>query len=458
MAHRIRLHRLGQRRTDNDIEQSCGVIDVMGKRNVVERRFVIDCGLHPNPSAKAGEKGWIAPDFSLFEDGVPIDAVLFTHAHTDHVGYGPALLPYLAPDAKFWMTKPTAKILMYGYEDGLNIANRRESPAPFTPAQMLELERRIEVIHKPGAGDFLGVRLLVHPAGHINGACSYSFKVNGEIVHFAGDRCEHNQPGVKGAPELPPGWKPTVIAGSDCTYGADPDSDARSWEAEMSRGYDIVAETLRKGSIALVHGFGIHRGGAVSHELKRRGIRNPGDIVLDGACRYYAKEQGMPEGQWSKLDSALDLRGVLFVDGRLRDMVARRKKAAIVTTSGMGGPGGPSTFWRRNVLEDPNAAMIFTGFVAPDTDGDKILIAAAKRQSTGKPVTVTFTVEDLRTRGAEVLGRGDPSRFPRLARDDGGLVPPDEPAHRDPLARLDPGPHVPQGRASVPHPERHTVG
>src|SRR6266850_6474391 len=137
MGMHVNLTRLGKHRHDDDIEESCGVIDIY-QDNAIMYRLVIDCGLHPNHAAKEGEKGWLAPDLDFFNDGKPIDAVLLTHAHTDHAGYAPALLPYMAAGAKFWMTRPTATILGHGFEDGLRIAERRGTQPAFTLAQMYE--------------------------------------------------------------------------------------------------------------------------------------------------------------------------------------------------------------------------------------------------------------------------------------------------------------------------------
>jgi len=407
MTTYVRLHRLGEHRQADFIEESCAVMDIMGEGGSVKTRIVIDCGLHPNQGAKRGEQCWLAPDLSFFNDDKKIDAVLITHAHTDHVGYAPALVPYLAPNASYWATKTTATILEHGFGDASNIAGRRMSVPPFSTEQIHQCLDRIKTFNHPGAGELpgTGLEFLVWPSGHVNGACSYTFKLNGRIIHYAGDRCTHDQPGIRGATPLPPEWKPSVIAGSDCTYGADHDSDSRSWEEEMQRCYDLVGETVRKGSIALLHAFAIHRGPSVAHELARRGINDPRIAVvgLDGSCVYYAGEQAnVATGSWSELDSPLDMHGVCCVKGRLernRLHFSRYDNSglAVVTTSGMGGPGGPSSYWRQHVLGDPDAAALFTGFVAPGTDGDKILKAAEERDRTGKPVNVSFEVSDMMT-------------------------------------------------------------
>lgn len=390
MSDRVRLHRLGQRLTDTDIEPSCSVMDVLGTKGEITHRVVIDCGLLPKPGIVIDGSGWHAPTLSLFEDGRPIDAVFITHVHTDHVGYLPALSKYLTKDAKVIMTRPSWNIMEHGFRDSLAVNQKRDSKQPFSIVEMGEIMNRGQIIYHPGEQEILpGLPMYAHPEGHVNGACSYSFRIGANrIVHFSGDRCGHNQAGIKGAASLPKSWHPHVIAVSDCTYGADPDSDFRSWEEEMKKGAALAADTLSRKQMILFFAFGIHRGGAVAHELCRRGIRSR--VFLDGACRYYAREQGNNSGQWCDLDETFDLSHATPVLGKQRELLANAGNLAVITTNGMGGPGGPAMTWRRYVLPNPEATAVFTSYVTPNSDGAKILAAAEERKRTGRSVRITF--------------------------------------------------------------------
>ena len=396
MGLRARLQRIGTHRGTDDIENSFGLMDLLQKRRIVHRT-VTDCGLHPNPEAKPGEEGYVASSLDFLRDGKLIDVLQLTHAHLDHVGHAPALMPYMARNAKVYATKTTAEILNYGYRDAIKIAGYRKSPAPYTEAQVDELMSRIRTFNRPGVYEIPGApyKTLVHPAGHVPGACSFTMKIGTCTIHYAGDRCTHDQPGTRGAPPLPPDWKPKYIAGSDCTSGSDFASDFRSWQDEATKFHDEVAAALKRNSFAQINAFAFGRGPLSAHELRRRGINTPGVIHIDGGCRYYAKKQLDPAGGWCELDSPLDLWGVQFVDGSHREQLSQQKGIAMVTSGGMG--GGASIFYRRNVLADPDAAMIFTGYVARGTDGHKILMADAERKRTGTPAPVSFEVTDLET-------------------------------------------------------------
>ena len=50
------------------------------------RRLLVDAGIRPTPKARWGLAGDQLPDLSQIEESGGIDAILVTHAHTDHTG------------------------------------------------------------------------------------------------------------------------------------------------------------------------------------------------------------------------------------------------------------------------------------------------------------------------------------------------------------------------------------
>ena len=53
---------------------------------IAGRRLLIDAGIRPTPKARWGLAGDQLPDLSLIEENGGLDAILVTHAHTDHTG------------------------------------------------------------------------------------------------------------------------------------------------------------------------------------------------------------------------------------------------------------------------------------------------------------------------------------------------------------------------------------
>lgn len=394
----VRLTRLGTRHDEYGIEPSCGVMDIRtGTRHI---RYVIDCGLHPLRAQQPGqEPGWHVPDVSHFQDGKKIDGVFITHVHTDHAGFLPALAPYLSKDALIWMTKPSEKMIDGVIQDGLRHFVRAGVARPLFDQRDAKVTlMRIRRFYKPGPHKLpSGITVFVQPEGHINGACSFTFRIGGKNVHFAGDRCSHDQPGIRGAGLLPKEWHPHVIANSDCTYGADPDSDRRTWQEEMDRGLEQCAQTLMSGAPVLFCTFGVHRGGAVAHELQRHGVPDIAPVYLDGTCRNFTDIALSERGRWSESDTLLHVDRVRWIDEeehrRVR-VLQQHDAYAVVSTPGMGGPGGAAAFWKRQVLPNPDALLVFTGYLAPDTDGARILEADAERRRTGVNPVLAFEDQD----------------------------------------------------------------
>lgn len=369
---RLRLHRLGRHPGGEGLEPSCGAMDVVQGSRVVSR-VVTDCGMIPR-----GPQGWLAPDLSLLDDGVGIDAVRITHVHGDHVGYLPALLPYLKRSARVFMTKASAAFMEHVLTDGLRVNERRGTPVPFDMHAVQEILGRIETIARPGEVEIVpGYMDYVQPEGHVHGACSFTTRVNGRNVHYAGDRCEHDLPGVLGARPLPEEWRPHVIAVSDCTYGADPGSDTRDWNEEMARGARIAEAAASAGGVALCCTFTLHRAGAFAHELNRLAFTRRHSVFLEGSCAKLA-EMANGHGSWSGRERPFALgRAAVFEGNRDRHRTRERGGCAVLTGPGMGGPGGRASWWIERILPDPDSALIFTGYCAPGSDGRRILDAVA---------------------------------------------------------------------------------
>ncbi len=395
MARIIRLRRLGRHVGTSDIEPSCGVLDIVDGQSVI-RRIVVDCGagLHRG----GGVAGVLGPDLSLFADGRVIDAVLLTHAHHDHMGCLPALVPFLAPDAGIWMTKPTAAALQIIWRGELGSSRPLGGPKLYTKEQVREAQRRIREFDYAGEHEVLpGMAVWVHPAGHISGACSSPIRAGRRLVHYSGDRCDHDQPGVLGCPALPDEWHPDVVAGSDCTYGQDVAVTA-DWDSEMDRTVRVCREALKDDRRVLLYTFALHRAGVIAHELQRRGLCRLGPVYVDGTAADYAKLFTDGRHFWCDRDQPFVIDEVGFIrDRRHRERIAAAAGGCVVIAPpGMGGPGGSGSWWRREFLPDRDAVVAFTGYVASGTDGDLILKAEAVRQATGSVQRVMFQETDQR--------------------------------------------------------------
>src|SRR4030042_1228283 len=53
---------------------------------IAGRRLLVDVGIRPSPKARHGLAGDQLPDLSQVDRAGGVDAILVTHAHTDHTG------------------------------------------------------------------------------------------------------------------------------------------------------------------------------------------------------------------------------------------------------------------------------------------------------------------------------------------------------------------------------------
>jgi len=396
VGNSIILQRLGEHLDEQALEVSSGLMDVMvGHRHY---RIMVDCGLSPQKDSKTGRK-WVAPNLAPLADGKLIDAVFITHVHGDHVGYLPAIVPHLTRNAPVFMSWTSKQMLWDVLNEGIKINKRAKTPGPYNLDQLKNIMARVKPLTQPGDFNALpGLQVLAFPAGHIPGACSFTFRVGNCNVHYSGDRCEHDQPGILGAQPLPKDWsKRVVIACADCTNCADAGSDERAWQTEMDRGAEIARRVLQQGRPVLFFTFSIHRGGAVAHELQRRGIHKIAPIFLDGGCRKFTRITNDQRNMWCDNDQLVEIAEVQEMGdrGAREELMRSGKPYVVIAPPGMGGPGGVMSGeggYRDYVLPDKRAAIVFTGFVAPRTDGRKILDAVASRKP-GKPCFETFEVQ-----------------------------------------------------------------
>lgn len=362
---------------------------VTGSRHLLDlngKTVLVDCGLFQG-SRELRERNWepfpIPPN--------EIDAVVITHAHTDHIGWLPRLVhqgfrgPIYATPATIGLCRlslpDSARIQEEDARHRAKVGSRHHPPLPlYTEEQAYAALKLFVPVPYGRLTDLPGnAQFRFHPAGHILGsAFAEIYFENGERILMSGDLGRFNTPIIR---------DPSVIESAEylvieSTYGDRLHSD----EDPLDKIADVLNEAMQTGGSVIVPSFAIGRTQELLYyfRLLQDAGRLPRiPIVVDSpmavsATHIYAqaKEEhdedmllSVEEGR-----SELEPRGVSFVRDREASKALNRQRGPIVIISGSGmANGGRVTHHLLQRLPDPNTIVLFTGYQAEGTLGRRIL-------------------------------------------------------------------------------------
>ncbi len=234
------------------IGASCALLEVAGTA------VVVDCGVRFRAERNL-------PDLDMLS-GRRIDAVVLTHAHSDHSGALP-LLHEAFPDAPIYTTPPTADLVAILQRDALRIMAAGEAAEGEIP---LYAERQVEAllaairpVHHGSSVEIGTLRATWLPASHILGASMIHFETPGGHLLFTGDYSVSAQRSV---PALAPPRLPVDILVTESTYGDRMHSDRQAAEERL---LGSVGAVLEGGGRVLIPAFAIGRAQEVLLILQR---------------------------------------------------------------------------------------------------------------------------------------------------------------------------------------------
>jgi uncharacterized protein len=284
--------------------------------------------------------------------GKKLDAILVTHAHSDHTGALPVVHEAF-PVTPMYLTPPTADLVTILQRDALKImhAADREDDVPLYSER--QVESMVEVLrpaehHRSFTVGEVVVTYL--PASHILGASMIHLATPGGHVLFTGDYCVGAQRSVPG---LVRSSLPVDLLVTESTYGNRMHADRRVAEARLVQ---TIAEVVDAGGRVLVPAFAIGRAQEVLLILKaaiqRRQMPDV-PVFVDGMVRAVCGVYGQHE-RYVTPALARDIRsaGHPFFTGKIQAVTSPRDRkhvldagaCVIVSSSGML-HGGPSAYY-----------------------------------------------------------------------------------------------------------------
>ncbi|MBI3947132.1 MAG: MBL fold metallo-hydrolase [Armatimonadetes bacterium] len=350
------------------------------------RRLLIDAGIRPSPKARWGLAGDQLPDLSQVDAAGGVDAILVTHAHTDHTGALELVTErYACP---VYATPPTIALTRVLHADSRRIMQSRldeEGELPLFDDVAVE---KLMAAFVPVAFDARlplggGVAATFFPAGHIAGAAMIGLESDEGRVLVTGDLSLSPQRTVDGA--RTPAFRPDVVI-LESTYGGRMHANRAAEERRLA---DAVAEVIAAGGKVLIPAFALGRAQEVIltlSEFRRRGSLSApvwADGMVRSICHAYAQ---FPE----VLPLPLQERGARFFDEHTRAVTRPDQRnalawqpepAIIIASSGMLA-GGASVAYARALAGGPQNAILLTGYQDEESPGRRLQEMA--RAGTGR--------------------------------------------------------------------------
>ncbi len=367
-----------------------------------ESNVLMDAGI--NPSAEPGTTDNYpylnAPELDLQD----LDAVVLSHAHMDHCG----MIPYLYKmgyDGPLYCTKPTRDLMIMLTLDYIGIAHSEQADAPYDSNAIKKAVKRTIT---PDFGEVTDItpdiRLTLKNSGHILGSSLCHLHV-GEGLHnilYTGD---YNYDQSEMLRPADTNFKRVETLITESTYGGRDDKQQPREEAQK-KFLSKVKQTLSKGGKVIIPVFAVGRSqeilGMLADEINRDYFDY--NVYLDGMIKdANALHTAYPEFLSKKVQKKIFKEDDSpFIHDQLKPVGSYEERqevfgdgpCVILTTSGML-TGGPVLSYLQELAPDEKNAMIFVGYQASGTLGNKIQQGRSTVNLNGDRVSVNLDVSTV---------------------------------------------------------------
>ena len=343
-----------------------------------EQGVVLDCGMHPK------EEGEMALPFLAALAGRPVDALLLSHAHLDHIGSLPVLMRQQS-QARIFMTEPTAAIGEALLHNSVNVMTReREEVGVIYPLfTHRETDRATDRWqHCPLGQPFTvdGERSPTRPddelsfefceAGHVLGAAGILLRAEGRTVFYTGDVNFDDQTLLKGAVFPESGIDVLII---EATRGDSPLPEGYTRGAEEERFAEAIEKAFARGGCVLVPVFALGKTQevlAMLYKFKRNKMIADAPIYIGGLSSKMTEIYDRRANQSRRVLPRLQLFpevGPFVLNGKTIADAPARPGRIYAISSGMMTPKTLSNIFARRIIDRPEHSIFFVGYADPES-------------------------------------------------------------------------------------------
>ncbi len=343
--------------------------------NIKGTGIILDCGMNPQ---KTGIES--LPAFHLLQNK-PVDYVLVSHAHQDHLNALPFLVKQF-PYIKIITTPQTRAVAELTLHDSVSILRKQlteDDPALYSHDEVDLLIKSImyrsygEIFelrgYNPSGRSFPSARF--YNAGHIIGSASVLIEYDDEKLFYTGDINLNAQSLIPGA-VLPKQKISTLIL--ETTYGDTDSSAIDSWSKEAARFAVSANKILSNGGSILVPVFSLGKMQeilAVLHKLMIRNKLARTEIYAGGIAEKIIRIYDYNRYVVDYKDPEFILKDIplnnLYCIGNTEDLF--REPCIVLASSGMMVEGTASYNLGLSWLKQKKGAVFTVGYMEDNTPG-----------------------------------------------------------------------------------------
>lgn len=361
----------------DEIGASCFYLNIEGTG------ILLDCGIHPR---KNGIEA--LPYFDLLKE-LPLDFVIISHAHQDHLGALPFLVQRFSHAIIYatWQTKEIATVTLHNAANILaQNSNSEDNLKVYTHDEIDLLVRSINGINYGEQIYIKGMRhagsdeiiISFHDAGHILGAAGILIQYKQKRIFYTGDINLTDQSIMTGCDLT--GIKNIDTLILESTYGSTESANLGIWNSESERMTNYINKILHNGGSVLIPVFALGKTqellSLLHEQIKKRKLTETA-IYTGGVGREISNVYDRNRYITRRRDSSLVLKEIpqqnIF---EIEDLNHFKKNPGIVlASSGMMLAGTTSFKLLGYWLQQKNFAVCGVGYMDPDTPGYRLMTA-----------------------------------------------------------------------------------